>query len=174
MGYMLNTLGNLPIDDDINLYIFVVNGGWNGGLYDVIESNFSNIAQRIGKNAVIVKGLDSEAWSSQVAKKYFGKNHSELFDSLPALFLTDAHPDNLTNENLRLIIPLRDIERRFNDWDTFFKSLSTFAIDKNTEFLERFEDSRDYVEKGNEILHLKPNVFGIGVNINAIIDKLKG
>ena len=58
MGYMLNTLGNLPIDDDINLYIFVVNGGWSGGLYDVIESNFSNIAQRIGKNAVIVKGLD--------------------------------------------------------------------------------------------------------------------
>lgn len=173
MGYMLNSLGNLPVDEDINLYIFVVNGGWRGGLYDVIEQNFSSIAQRIGANAVIAKGFDSEVWSSQIAQKYFGEHHSELFEALPALFLTDAHPDNLNNESLRLIIPLRDVEQRFGDWDTFFRSLSNFTLEKNPEFLERFEDSRDLITEGNRIIDLKPNIFGIGVNVNALIEKFR-
>jgi hypothetical protein len=173
MGYMLNSLGNLPIDDNISLYIFVVNGGWRGGLYDIIEKNFSNIAQKIGPRAVIAKGFDSEVWSSQVAEKYFGKRHNELFDALPALVLTDAHPNNLNERSFRLIIPLRDVESRFKDWDTFFRSLSKFATDKDPGFLHRFQDAEDIISSGNRIIELKPNFFGLGVNLNALIERLR-
>ncbi len=173
MGYMLNALGNLPIEENIELYIFIVNGGWRGGLYDNIEKNFSNIAQRIGPKAVIAKGFDSETWSSQVARKYFGENHSELFDAIPALFLTDAHPDKLTKGSLRLIIPLKDVEQRFGDWDTFFRSLSNFALEKNPKFLECFEDAKRLLAEGNKIIDLKPNFFGIGVNVNALIERIR-
>ena len=173
MGYMLNSLGNLPIDDKIGFYIFVVNGGWRGGLYDIIERNFANIAKKIGSNAVIAKGLDSEAWSSQIAKKYFGERHGELFHALPALFLTDAHPEKLTRQSLRLIIPLRDVEKRFGDWDSFFGSLSKFAIERDPEFLQRFQDADDAIAAGNRILEIKPNFYGIGINVNALIDRLR-
>jgi hypothetical protein len=170
---MLSSLGNLPIEDDIELYIFVVNGNWRGGLYDIIEKNFANIAQRIGPKAVIAKGFDSEIWSSQVAHKYFGEYYSELVNALPALFLTDTHPDKLNNDSLRLIIPLRDVETRFGDWDIFFSSLASFAIDKNPEFLEKFKNANDLITEGNKVIDIKPNFFGIGININALIKKFR-
>ena len=118
-------------------------------------------------------GFDSETWSSQVARKYFGENHSELFDAIPALFLTDAHPDKLTKGSLRLIIPLKDVEQRFGDWDTFFRSLSNFALEKNPKFLECFEDAKRLLAEGNKIIDLKPNFFGIGVNVNALIERIR-
>jgi len=33
-------------------------------------------------------------------------------------------------------------------------------------------DKRRFVKEANEILELKPNIFGIGININAIVDKI--
>ena len=37
MGYMLSSLGNLPVQEDISLYIFVVNGRWSDEFDDLIE-----------------------------------------------------------------------------------------------------------------------------------------
>ena len=171
MGFMLSALGNLPIDENIELYIFVINGKWRGGAYELIEQNFMNIAKGIGPKAVIAKGFDPESWSKQVARKYFGENYSVLFDAIPALLLTDVHPEKLNDKSLRLIVPLRDVEKRFGDWDNFFRLLSQFAIDKNIEFLEKFEDSSSLLREGSKYFELKPNIFGIGVNLNAIIQR---
>ena len=44
MGYMLSSLAKLPLDSDIDLYIFVINGGWRGGAQDLIEQNFARLA----------------------------------------------------------------------------------------------------------------------------------
>ncbi|GKT11644.1 MAG: hypothetical protein ISEC1_P0611 [Thiomicrorhabdus sp.] len=174
MGYMLNSLGNLPIEDDIEVYIFVVNGNWQGGFYDLIEKNFSNIARKIGSNAIIAKGLDQEQWTNEVAEKYFGENAGQLFQALPALLLTSDHPENISKESYKLIVPLRDVESRFGDWDVFFKSLTKLAQGDDTEFLERFEDVEDLIDKGNSVIELKPNFFGIGINLNALIAKVRG
>jgi len=119
MGYMLNSLGNLPIDEDVTLYVFVVNGTWRGGPYEAVERNFANIARQIGSNAVIVKGL-RENWTDEIASKYFGPDHAEFLAALPALLVTDAHPDHLTDANLRLIISLSSVEERFGGFDAFF------------------------------------------------------
>ena len=43
----------------------------------------------------------------------FGKAHDELFAALPALLITDTHPDRLTENSLRLIVALRQAEERF-------------------------------------------------------------
>ena len=172
MGYMLNALGNLLIDENIELYIFVINGKWPGGPYELIEQNFAHIAKNTGPKAVIAKGFGSESWSKQVGRKYFGENHSELFNAIPALLITDAHPEKLNDNSLRLIIPLRDIKKRFGDWDTFFRLLSRFAINKDVEFLKKFEDTSSLLKNGNKYLELKLNLFGIGVNLNAIIERL--
>jgi hypothetical protein len=52
MAYMLSSLAELPVDSDVNFYIFVINGGWSGGTSEIIERNFARIAQEIGPNAV--------------------------------------------------------------------------------------------------------------------------
>ena len=101
MGYQLNSLGNLPIDDSVSLYIFVINGEWSGGRYEVLERNFSRIAQSIGSTAVIAKGFDKEFYE-EVAHTYLGKDHREFRQLLPALLITDTHPDKLTDGSMRL------------------------------------------------------------------------
>lgn len=171
MGYMLSSVGNLPIEDNISLYIFVVNGTWRGEPYTTLENNFTNIAQQIGENAVIAKGFEPAAWTDQVAKIYFGNDSNDLFQALPALVLTDAHPEQLNESSLRLIVPLREVEGRFLDWNNFFHSLTEFAVNKNPEFLEKFKDKSQAIDSANRIIDLKPNFFGIGINLNAAIEK---
>ena len=89
MGYLLNSLGNLPVDDDVKFYIFVINGQYQEPLYGMIEQNFSSIARSIGKHAVIAKGLNPVEWSGDIAEKYLGKDHNDYCMLLPALLVTD-------------------------------------------------------------------------------------
>ncbi len=113
MGYALNELANLPIDDNVHFYIFVVNGQYHEPLYKMIQENFITIAQNIGSNAVIAVGTDPKAFTTQVARKYLGAGNSDnsFVKILPAMLITNAHPDQLTKESVRLIVPLRDAEK---------------------------------------------------------------
>lgn len=173
MGYMLTSLGNLPVQDDISLYIFVVNGRWRGEFNDLIEKNFGALAKQIGPNSVIAKGFDPEAWSDQVCSKYLGKDTKTMIDVLPALLLTDAHPDRLTNKSLRLLVPLRDAEKRFGGVETFFAALSDFAKSRDPAFLARFEDQESLKSKAWSILELKPNFFGFGINLKELAARVQ-
>jgi hypothetical protein len=171
---MLTSLGNLPIQGDISLYIFVVNGRWKGGFNDLIEKNFGELAKQIGPNSVIAKGFDPEVWSDQVCSKYLGKDTRTFIDVLPALLLTDAHPEKLTEKSLRLLVPLRDAEKRFGGVETFFAALADFAKSRNPAFLARFEDKRSLKSKVWSILELKPNCFGFGINLKELAVRLQG
>ncbi len=103
MGYALNELANLPVDDNIHFYIFVVNGQYREPLYDMIQQNFIAIAKSIGSNAVIAVGTDPKGFSSEVKRKYFGESKVSFAQALPALLITNAHPDKLTKDSVRLI-----------------------------------------------------------------------
>jgi len=173
MGYMLTSLGNLPIQDDISLYIFVVNGRWRGEFNDVIEKNFGALAKQIGPNSVIAKGFDAEAWSDQVCSKYLGKNTRTMIDILPALLLTDAHPDRLKEKSLRLLVPLRDAEKRFGGVEAFFSALADFAKSRDPAFLARFEDKESLRSKAWSVLELKPNFFGFGINLKDLVARVQ-
>lgn len=173
MGYQLTSLGNLPVERDITLYIFIINGNWQGGRYELLERNFSEIAKSIGPNAIIAKGFDEVLWSQELCEKYLGKDYNTVFNLLPALLLSDQHPDNLTEDSLRLLIPLKDAEDKFGDLESFFRGLARFAHDHDTSFLAKFKDQRDWVREGNRIIDLRPNLFGIGVNLNEFIRRIK-
>jgi hypothetical protein len=174
MGYALSSLGNLPVQDNISLYIFVVGGGWKGELQDAIEQNFMELARRIGPNAVIAKGFDPEMWSQQVCDKYLGKTVQTMIDVLPALLVTDAHPDQLTEHSLRLLVPLRDAQQRFGGIEGFFLALTEFAINRDSSFLSRFEEKPSLGSKAWSVLELKPNFFGFGINIKEVVARVQG
>jgi len=174
MAYILNELANLPVDDNVHFYIFVVNGQFKEPLNEMIQSNFSSLGKSIGSNAVIAAGTDAKEFTTQVARKYLGEGNSDdsFTQSLPALLITNAHPDKLTKESVRLVVPLRDAEKRFGDWSQFFKLLTAFVRGENRDFLDKFESKEeDSMDVGNKILHLKPNLFGVGINVNELLDR---
>ncbi len=174
MGYALSSLGNLPVQENISLYIFVVGGGWKGEFQDAIEQNFMELAHRIGQNAVIAKGFDPEMWAQEIYEKYLGKTVQMQSDVLPALLLTDAHPDRLTEHSLRLLVPLRDAEQRFGGLEGFFCALTEFAINQDRSFLSRFEEKPNLASTAWSVLELKPNIFGFGINIKEVVARIQG
>jgi hypothetical protein len=101
MGYALNELANLPVDDKVHFYIFVVNGHYKEPLYEMIQRNFMAIAKSIGSNAVIAVGTDPRAFTTQVARQYLGQGNSDasFTGALPALLITNAPGE--TNEGQR-------------------------------------------------------------------------
>ena len=123
MGYVLNELANLPVDENVHFYIFVVNGQYRDPVYEIVEQNFMDIARSIGNHAVIAVGTDKQRFTTSVARKYLGKGNSDnsFLAMLPALLITNDHPDRLRKESMRLVVPLRDAEARFGGWQQFFK-----------------------------------------------------
>jgi len=173
MGYALNELANLPVDEGVHFYIFVVNGEYREPLYEMIQQNFVEIARSIGSNAVIAVGTNPKAFTTQVARKYLGQGNSDnsFIRILPALIITNAHPENLTKESVRLVVPLREAESRFGGWTQFFSLLSSFVRGESDEFVKRFEAKEDLVDAANKVVELKPGMFGISLNVNELIDR---
>jgi hypothetical protein len=171
MGYMLNSLANLPIDEDVRFYVFVINGQWQEPTYAILEQNFAQVARSIGKSAVIAKGLNPQEWYGEIAETYLGKEHIDLFPLLPALLITDAHPTGISAESLRLLVPLRDVEARFGGWPSFFAQLTDFVQLKNDAFVQSFQAKERAVDAANSIVELRPGMFGIAINVNELISR---
>lgn len=175
MGYVLNQLSNLPVDDNINFYIFVINGQYHDPLYDTIQKNFFEIAREIGTNAVVAMGTDRKAFTTSVARKYLGDGNSDSSFTalLPALLITNDHPENLKENSLRLVVPLKHAEANFGNWHSFFDSLAQFVRGENDVFARKFEDKADLIDAANRVVMLQPNFFGFGVNVNALLKMWK-
>lgn len=173
MGYVLNQLSNLPIDDKVHFYIFVVNGQYREPLYDMVEQNFMQIARSIGNHAAIAVGTEKQQFTTSVAQKYLGKGNSDssFMAMLPALLITNDHPEQLRKESMRLVVPLREAEARFGGWQQFFLLLAEFARGESDEFLRRFEERENFFDAANKVLHLKPGAFGVGLNLNEMFDR---
>jgi len=173
MGYALNELANLPVDDNVHFYIFVVNGQYREPLYQMMQQNFMEIARSIGSNAVIAVGTEPKEFTTQVARTILGKGNSDssFLKLLPALIITNAHPEKLTAESVRLVVPLHDAESRFGGWSQFFTMLSAYVRGESDEFVKRFEAKESLVEAANKVLSVKPGMFGVSLNINELVER---
>ncbi|MEA3035185.1 MAG: hypothetical protein QOH04_944 [Sphingomonadales bacterium] len=173
MGYALNELANLPVDNEVHFYIFVINGEFREPLYEMIERNFMEIARSIGNHAVIALGTHATEFTTSVARKYLGEDNSDnsFRALLPALLITNDHPDRLKKESMRLVVPLRDAESRFGDWSQFFSTLAAFVRGENDEFLRRFDEKENFIDAANKIVNVKPGAFGISLNVNELVTR---
>lgn len=173
MGYVLNELANLPVDNNVHFYIFVVNGQYREPLYEMMERNFMEIARSIGGHAVIAVGTDKQSFTTSVARKYLGEGNSDasFLALLPALLITNDHPDRLQKDSLRLVVPLREAESRFGGWQQFFSKLAQFVRGESDEFVRRFEEKDNLLDAANKIVSLKPGAFGVGLNLNELVER---
>ena len=170
MGYLLNELANLPVDKNVKFYIFVVNGRFRDSLFRTIEENFASIAKDIGSQAVIARGLDAKAFHSQIARAYFGQDGEKFLDLLPALIVTNAHPDNFDEKSVRLVIPLDGVEDRFGGWANFFRSLTEFVQGKDNSFVKKFEEKDSVLRTAKRFVSVKPGMFGISINGDELMN----
>ncbi|MGP5323523.1 hypothetical protein [Vreelandella titanicae] len=179
MGYKISSLKSLPVIPGIDLYVFILGGhGWAGGYSEVIEKNFLNLARNLGERGAIVSGHDGSNLARELASKLSNAAlANRTIHKLVAkgeslglsILLVGAHPSHLTNDDLFLLAPIQQIEARFGSLDDFFTELCGFSINRDKLFLEKFEEKEKFDSSINDFLEIKPNMFGIGININEII-----
>ncbi len=173
MGYYLSSLAGLPIEENVNAYIFVIGDKYLGGDMEIIERNFLRIAQDIGPNAVLATGFNHTDWTDEVGKKFLGKDYYDLFHLLPALLLTDSHPDNLSENSTKVLIPLSRVREKFGNIETFIGILTRYIKTQNPDLIDKFQfEEKRNLQRINEVLHLRPNFLGVGINLNALLKKI--
>ena len=175
MGYKLTSLVNLPVDDTVSLYVFSIGDDlWQGGLGEIVHRNFDNIAREIGGDAIIVGAL-SDFFHEEVVQQYLGVHHHELKNELPALLITDAHPSDLNNESMRVLIPLRKAHEVYPIIDNFLSDLAAFARGDSEDLLVQLEEGLSIKEAAEDIVKFNiPVVPGVvSVNLNNTFKHLK-
>jgi hypothetical protein len=175
VGYKLTSLVHLPLEEDVEMYAFSIGDDlWDGGLGEVVRKNFDNIAREIGPRAIIVGAL-TEEFHGEVVEKYLGRHHHELKNMMPAILVTDSHPDRLTDRSLRVLIPLRDAHSHYSILDDFLSDLAAFVRGDSDRLLKVLEGAPSPVAVADEIVEVTlPLVPGIvGVNINSAVRQLR-
>lgn len=175
MGYKLTSLLNLPFDPRIDMYVFSIGDGlWEGGLSDIVHRNFDRIAKQIGPRAIIVGALE-ESFHGEVAEKYLGRNAHELKNFLPALLITDTHPDKLGPDSLRILIPLQKAHERYKVIEHFLSDLAAFVRGESDSLLKQLEDVPTPLEIVDDIVKVNlPIVPGVvAVNLNNTVKQLR-
>ncbi|MBB4255453.1 hypothetical protein [Rhizobium sp. BK008] len=176
MGYYLSSLAELPRDDDVKIYIFVLTDGVRSDLHDALQRNFLAIAKGIGTEAVIATGFDEHLWTEDLMKRYLGDaSIAQFYRYLPGVLITDSHPDEITEQSLKIVVPLEVAQKKFGSVDAFFSALIAFAKGRNQEFLGTITSDQsamlNIIAHLNDIVDLKPNFAGLGINLNAAVNK---
>ncbi len=175
MGYKLTSLIHLPIDDTVQIYVFVIGDGlWSGGLEEVVHRNFDNLAREFGGDAIIVGAL-TEAFHGEVVQRYLGTHYENLKNELPGLLITDSHPDQLTEQSLRVLIPLHKTQENYPVIDKFLHDIASFARGESDDLLVNLEQGAGLANAANDIVEFSiPIVPGVvGVNLNSAVAHLR-
>lgn len=181
MGYKISSLRSLPVIPGIDLYVFVLGQhNWAGGYSAVLEDNFSKLAKHLGERGAIVSAHDGVKLSRQLAHELSeaALSNKTIHDFIAkgeslglSILLIGAHPSELTDKDLFLLAPVDQIEKNFGSLDQFFSELCEFSENRETSFLEKFEEKAQANGGISDFLELKPNMFGMGININAMIKR---
>jgi hypothetical protein len=174
MGCQINSLADLPICPKFKFYFFVINGGFQSPHFEKLHQCFWEIAKKLGYDGAIVDGNGySSMFYDEVSQKFLGRTADELYKELPALLVTDAHPDAVTEKTFRLLMPLKRAQEIDGDLPSFFRRLVRFARTGDRSLLADFEDRNDWFETMNKILEIKPGFAGFFVNANELFRKCR-
>ncbi|MFH4491835.1 hypothetical protein WMQ43_23005, partial [Vibrio diabolicus] len=175
LGYKLTSLANLPLSEKVDMYVFLIGGDqWQGGIDEIVKTNFDKLATDIGANSVIVGAL-TEDFHGQVVDKYLGQKCEELIESLPALLLTDTHPDNLSEDSMRLLLPLAKVQDVYPVVNNFLTDLASFARGESDSLLKALEQQVNASDIANDVVKFNlPVIPGfVSVNLNSTVTHLR-
>ena len=179
MGYKIATLASLPVLPGKSLYVFVLGAAaWDGSMMQQVENNFAKVAKEIGPSGAIVMGHEGVNLKLELTAKNgppgFDRLLSNANDGEGAVLVVGAHPKQLRPDDLVLYATLDDLTKRFGSLSVFFTALCKFAETREKAFLERFRSGKNTIDRLFDVVDLRPNFFGIGMNINKAIEWLRG
>lgn len=185
MGLMIHSLGELPADAERGYYVYLLDYGWDEPLGEVLHRNFSKMADLASTNdAVVLKGTVGSHFEDEVLS-WHHVNGQPSDDLLPAILITTRHPREFrdydkkarkqANDRL-LLIPLRKACKSSSDVTNLIEKIFIDIKEKKTlsDFKVAKELSRGAKGAVVDALLLEPNIAGVGINLNYIIDFFLG
>ncbi|MEW6126038.1 MAG: hypothetical protein AB1757_03160 [Acidobacteriota bacterium] len=189
MGLMIHSLAKLPLNAERDYYIYLLDYGWKEPIADTLRSNFHKMATLASEtHSVVMMGLEGSHFNDDVLS-WHNINGQPGDKLLPAILITTRHPHLFKEDRqynystLRddysdrlLLIPLQKICKTPRDVVILIERLFTGIKEKKT--LSNFQVSSE-MKKGKlgalaDALLLRPNIKGVGVDLNYVINYLMG
>jgi hypothetical protein len=196
MGLMVYSLENIPQTANRNIFIYLLDYGWNEPISQALRGNFDKMAEIAAKNkAVIIKGTEVGHFDNEVMS-WHHINNQDADDLLPALLLTNKHPkifqniesnnhfkgkSNLmriegeeTNPKL-ILVPFRRFCNTTNDVLNLINKIFVDIADQKdlSEFRIANEMNKGLGKAIVDSIILEPNISGVGFSFNKLKDYLK-
>ncbi|MGU9981677.1 hypothetical protein ACJ4V0_16700 [Phreatobacter sp. HK31-P] len=184
MGLKVSTIARLPVSTDRDYFIYFLDYGWDEPLTRAMYNNFDQLAEFAANNqSLVIVGLNRTEFANEVLS-WHRVNGESAEDLLPAIMITDCDPRLLAESNEQrfgdrhrdkakperfLLIPLAEHCKTKTDVAQMFERIKR-SIESKTP-LSDFEVVREVrrADSGlSDVLVLKPNVFGIGLDLNRI------
>lgn len=177
MGYRISELASLPTIEGKFLYVFVLGKRmWSGSLLEYIDKEFSRLAKEIGPQGAVVMGHEGQDLSQQLVNALYENGPDGIQEIIldgnsgdGAVLILGEHPNNIQKNDLILYSPLAHLDKIFGGLPHFLSALCDFANDRDPGFITKFHEPNDGVfERAMNILELRPNFFGLGINLHAL------
>jgi hypothetical protein len=190
MGLMVHSLARLPLNAERDYFIYLLDYGWKEPIADTLRQNFQRMARLASENkSVVLMGFEGSHFNDEVLS-WHRVNGQPGEEMLPALLITTRHPHQFRDVYLRepdddvkgefadrmLLIPLHKVCESPTDVMLLIEKI--FRDIKERKALADFEVSRE-LKKGKQgafvdALILEPNIAGVGLNLNYIVNFLLG
>lgn len=174
MGLVARSIASIPAGD-YTWYVILLEEDWKDTISAEVRDNFDTLVRKAGPNALVVRGLEKEPFSDEVLQAYDLKGEPQM----PALVVSDTTPfDALRRPRgstipTTIVIPLRirgDAKGSVRD---VLSGLAGALRNNDPKALRALDKSK--LEKNwgwLRWLELKPNFWGVGLNVNEIVEDL--
>jgi hypothetical protein len=162
------------------LVCLLLPGPFDNQIRQELLVNFNRLATQVGRQNLVVTGADIDEFHTQVLLRYalYLKGFDQDNIPVPALLVTDLAPTEVRVEDGEinakiLFFPLAQAYLRAGMLSDFLRQLcATLQDAESFEDLENLQAAKIAEKWGwvSRYFELKPNFFGLGVNINAILD----
>jgi hypothetical protein len=165
----------------MTLYVFVLGSHqWNHGGLEKISSNFDKLAKEIGPKGAVVMGHDGHDLSYELVDALYNNGPDGIQELIMegdrrggAILILNKHPSQINNNDSVLFSPIDLLEKRAGGIDKFLTELCEFSSKPNKRFVKLFKThNTGKLGRFLSVVDLKPNIAGIGININALIENL--
>lgn len=173
MGFVATDIAKIP-SAGYDWYLFLLTDSWKDPMQNALLDNFEQLSSSVGPDCLVVKGVKAgEFYSSLIdtqLRSLLDQNGGPVF---PSLVLSSHSPKQLEDENLdsdhvvSMLIPLR----LKKDIHAFLRRLSETIKKGDPEELFRNKAETKWAWIATYV-ELKPNFFGMGVDLNPLMDKL--
>lgn len=184
MGLKISTIAALPSDVERSYYLYILDYyNWDEPISNTLRNNFDKIAKFAAENdSVVIQGIPESHFYSELLswESINGINPSEI---LPALMITTIHPKyfleahdkqhygNLPEDKL-IFIEIKKVCQNPNDVINVIQKIMVDIQNKKEikDFKIKSELKKSVGKRLNECIILEPNIGGLGVNVNKIIE----